>query len=173
MSKLGLAISIAAKAFENKLDKGGKPYILHCLWVMNKVRHLGEEVMIAAVLHDIIEDTDEKSEINYTFALLSEMGFSEKVIRLLHLLTHTEGTPYDDYIKAISVDKEATEIKKADLEHNSNITRLKGVRKKGSHTIWIQSPEGTTLRIKCTGKINISTCETNPTSHSDVMVEGI
>lgn len=42
----------------------------------------------------------------------------------------------------------------------------------GSHTIWIQSPEGTTLRIKCTGKINVSACETNPTSHSDIMVEG-
>ncbi|MBK7362868.1 MAG: GTP pyrophosphokinase [Micavibrio sp.] len=130
MSKLGLAISIASKAFENTLDKGGKPYILHCLWVMNKVRHLGEEAMITAILHDIIEDTDENSETNYTFAKLTELGFSDNVIGNLHLLTHNKETPYDEYIKAISVSKIATEVKKADLEHNSNITRLKGLRKK-------------------------------------------
>lgn len=130
MSKLGLAISIAAKAFQNKTDKSGKPYILHCLRVMNKVNQKDEEVMTAAVLHDVVEDTDEKSEINYTFALLSELGFSERVIRILHLLTHSPQTPYDDYIKAISVDKDATEIKLADLEDNSDITRLKGLRKK-------------------------------------------
>ena len=130
MSNLGLAISITAKAFENKTDKSGKPYILHCLRVMNGVSHLGEEVMCAGVMHDIVEDTDEQSEINYTFAKLTELGFSDKVVGLLHLLTHNKETPYDEYIKAIAVSKEATEIKKKDLEDNSNITRLKGLRKK-------------------------------------------
>jgi (p)ppGpp synthase/HD superfamily hydrolase len=124
MNKLGLAISIAAQAFEGKTDKGGNPYILHCLWVMNKVRHLGEEAMITAVLHDLIEDTD------WTFAKLTALGFSDKVIGDLHLLTHQKETDYMEYIKAISVSPIATEIKKADLEHNSNITRLKGLRKK-------------------------------------------
>ena len=130
MSKLGLAISIAAKAFENKVDKSGVPYILHCLTVMNKVRHLGEDVMICGILHDIVEDSDENSEINYTFAKLTELGFSDKVVGILHLLTHNKETPYDEYIKAIAVSKEATAIKMADLEHNSDITRLKGLRKK-------------------------------------------
>ena len=124
MNKLGLAISIAAQAFEGKTDKGGNPYILHCLWVMNKVRHLGEEAMITAVLHDLIEDTD------WTFAKLTALGFSDKVIGDLHLLTHQKETDYMEYIKAISVSPIATAIKKADLEHNSNITRLKGLRKK-------------------------------------------
>lgn len=128
MSKLGLAISIASKAFENKVDKGGKPYILHCLWVMNRVSHLGEEVMICAILHDLVEDCKEEG---YTFEFLTKQGFSDKIIGWLHLLTHDkENTPYDEYIKAISVSKEASEIKKADLEHNSNITRIKGFRKK-------------------------------------------
>ena len=31
LSKLGLAISIASKVFEDTTDKGGNPYILHCL----------------------------------------------------------------------------------------------------------------------------------------------
>jgi hypothetical protein len=52
------------------------------------------------------------------------------LVTMLHLLTHNKETPYDEYIKAISVHKIATEVKKADLEHNSNITRLKGLRKK-------------------------------------------
>lgn len=43
----------------------------------------------------------------------------------------------------------------------------------GSNTIWIQSPEGgTTLRLKCSGKINIEQCSNSPISHSDILVEG-
>jgi (p)ppGpp synthase/HD superfamily hydrolase len=121
---LGKAIAIAAEAFKDKRDKSGNPYILHCLWVMDGVKHLGEDVMIAAILHDLIEDTE------WTFAQLTSEGFNDKIIGILHLLTHNKETPYDEYIKAISVSKEATEIKKKDLEHNSNITRLKGLRKK-------------------------------------------
>ena len=123
-NKLGLAIAIAAEAFKDKTDKSGRPYILHCLWVMDGVKHLGDDVMIAAVLHDLVEDTD------WTFSQLTDMGFSDKVIGILYLLTHDKNTPYDEYIKAISVSKEATAIKLKDLEHNSNISRLKGLRKK-------------------------------------------
>jgi (p)ppGpp synthase/HD superfamily hydrolase len=118
-----LAISITAKAFEDILDKGGQPYILHCLRVMNNVQ--GDEcVKCASVMHDLIEDTD------WTFEQLTTLGFSDKTVGLLHLLTHQKETSYDDYIKSISVSKEATEIKMRDLEDNSNITRIKGARKK-------------------------------------------
>jgi len=42
-----------------------------------------------------------------------------------------------------------------------------------SHTIWVQGKEGgTTLRIKCTGKINTHTCKNSPLSHCDIMVNG-
>jgi (p)ppGpp synthase/HD superfamily hydrolase len=123
MNKLALAISITAKAFENVLDKGGQPYVLHCLRVMNNVQ--GDEcVKCASVMHDLIEDTA------WTFQELTALGFSDKTIGLLHLLTHQKETPYEDYIKAISVSKEATEIKLRDLEDNCNITRIKGLRKK-------------------------------------------
>jgi hypothetical protein len=43
----------------------------------------------------------------------------------------------------------------------------------GSNTIWIHSTEGgTTLRIKCTGKINVDQCENSPISHCDIMIDG-
>ena len=124
MNKLALAVSIAAKAFENKTDKSGKPYILHCLRVMNSVNQKDDELMCAAVLHDLIEDTE------YTFADITKLGFSDRVIGILHLVTHNKETPYMEYIKAISVSKDATQIKLADLKDNSDITRLKGLRKK-------------------------------------------
>lgn len=42
----------------------------------------------------------------------------------------------------------------------------------GGNTIWIQSEGGTTLRIKCTGKIRTDMCETSPISHCDIIVNG-
>lgn len=122
------AIKIAATAFENDFDKGGKPYIMHLLYVMHKVKHLGETAMICAILHDLVED---KEKSGYNFEYLRINGFSEEVILILQLLTHRkEETPYMDYIKALSVHPIATAIKKADLEHNTKVSRLKGLTKK-------------------------------------------
>ena len=124
MKKLALAIAIASEAFKNKTDKGGVPYILHCLFVMNEMPEDDEELRIAAVLHDLVEDTD------WTIERLRIEGFSERVLRIIYLLTHDPSVPYDDYIKNIALDIDAKKIKKADLRHNSDITRLKGLRKK-------------------------------------------
>jgi len=124
MAGLDRAIAIAAVEFEGKFDKGGKPYILHCFYVMNKVRHVSAVAMIAAVLHDLIEDT------KWTFDDLRKEGFSEEVITILDCLTHRDGEAYEDYIKRISMNRLATLIKLRDLEHNCKVTRMKGLRKK-------------------------------------------
>lgn len=102
---LGKAIAIASKAFENKTDKGGSPYILHCLWVMNQVRHLGEKHMIVAVLHDLLEDTD------WTAEDLIKQGFSLECVVNISLLTHRPGMSYDDYIQGISGNPIARAVK--------------------------------------------------------------
>ncbi len=125
---LTTAIKIAATAFEKDYDKGGTPYIMHLLYVMHKVKHLGETAMICAVLHDLIED--KQDEAGYDFDYLAHEGFSSEVIVILQLLTHRKETAYMDYIKALSVHPIAKAIKKADLEHNSKVSRLKGLRKK-------------------------------------------
>jgi len=121
---LDKAISITAQAFEGKLDKGGTPYILHCLHVMHKVRHLGSDAMQAAVMHDLIEDTD------WTLVDLHELGFNERVVTLVERMTHQEGESYDDYLDRIAVGQFSRAIKMADLKHNSDITRMKGLRAK-------------------------------------------
>ena len=42
-----------------------------------------------------------------------------------------------------------------------------------SHTIWVQGKQGgTTMRIKCTGKINTDVCQNSPISHCDIIVNG-
>jgi len=115
---LALAISVAAVQFQNVLDKGGSPYILHCLEVMYRVEHLGKEVMAAAVLHDILEDT------SLTVESLYDMGFSTRIIQLVCACTHLDGEDYMDYIKRVSYAKSARAIKLADLRHNMRPDRL-------------------------------------------------
>lgn len=126
MKMLGKAIAIAAKAFEVKTDRGGKPYILHCLWVMNATGGDDEDVLCAAVLHDLVEDCPE-----WTIKRLLDEGFSQRTVDIINILTHRKADQsYDDYIKGIALDTDCTRIKKKDLEHNSSITRLKGLGKK-------------------------------------------
>jgi (p)ppGpp synthase/HD superfamily hydrolase len=124
---LSKAIATASNCFINVNDRGGKPYILHCLHVMHNVSHLGDTAMICAVLHDVVEDCEAQG---VTFDFLRKEGFSEEVIVILQLLTHRKDTDYMQYIKALSVHPIAAAIKRADLEHNSQITRLKGLRAK-------------------------------------------
>lgn len=123
MSDLATAIAITAKAFENKLDKGGKPYILHCLRVMLELRSEDEELNCIAVMHDLIEDYPEYEEV------LINKGFSNRVMYALRLLNHKEKTitPYERYIKMLSYNADAVLVKRADLIDNSNIMRLKGL----------------------------------------------
>ena len=121
---LSKAIEIAAKAHSGVFDKGGKPYILHPLWVMNKVRFAGTKAMIVAVLHDVVEDT------LYQINDLIDLGIDDdEVITALKLLDF-RNVDYDQRIKEIANNDLAKLVKLRDIEHNSKVTRLKGLRKK-------------------------------------------
>lgn len=123
---LAKAIALASEVFKDTKDKGGKPYILHCLRVMNGVDQNDEELMAIAVMHDIAEDFKE-----YKMSTFIEMGFSVRVVTALALLTHDrEKQSYEDYIKAIAFNEDARRVKLSDLRDNSDITRLKGIGKK-------------------------------------------
>jgi (p)ppGpp synthase/HD superfamily hydrolase len=129
MKKLALAIAITAKAFKDVLDKGGHPYILHCIRVMNNLHTDDEELKSVAILHDYVEDIF-KNDPQRGLQSLREAGFSERVIVALDLLTHRDTTTYVDYIKILSHNEDARKVKLADLKDNSDITRLKGLCKK-------------------------------------------
>lgn len=123
---LGLAISIAAQVHESQKDRGGHAYILHPMRIMLRLRTTDEELMQIAILHDVVEDSDGK----FTLTRLSELGFSKRVTDALALLTHDKETPYEAYITKIATNVDAIKIKLEDLRDNSDITRLKGLRKK-------------------------------------------
>lgn len=118
-NQLSMAIFLASTAFLNINDKAGRPYIFHCLAVMDGVKHYhDDELSAAAVLHDIIEDT------NMTYSNLREAGLSEKVLNLIALLTHTKDERYETYINIIAMNTDAIKIKLADLAHNMQIQRM-------------------------------------------------
>ena len=120
---LSKAIAIASSAFVGEEDKSGEPYILHCLHVMNNVGD-DKEIMAIAVLHDVIEDT------RITQTDLIDAGLSIRIVQGVIRMTHKDGESYLDYIKRVSESMDTIIVKMADLEHNSNILRLKGVRDK-------------------------------------------
>jgi (p)ppGpp synthase/HD superfamily hydrolase len=120
---LGLAIEIAVEAHKGQEDKGGLPYILHPLHLMNQLM-FDIELAIIAVLHDVVEDSE------WTIEGLEGEGFSERVVSALVLLTHNPDDSYDEYIEKISTNLDAVLVKRKDLEHNTDVTRLKGLRPK-------------------------------------------
>ena len=71
---LGRAIEVATQAHAGQFDKGGKPYILHPLHLMNQLMFDIELAQIA-VMHDVVEDSD-----YYTLDILEKIGFSKRVI---------------------------------------------------------------------------------------------
>ena len=122
---LALAIALMAERFVNKVDKAGEPYILHILRVMNGLHTRDKERQIIAVFHDGPEDKV------ITIEEIRSLGFSERVITAVKLLTHDkENVAYQDYIKALAHNEDARLVKLSDLRDNSDITRLKGLTKK-------------------------------------------
>ena len=87
-----------------------EPYILHPLRVMAAVE--GRNAQIAAVLHDVIEDTE------VTLAELERAGYPDAVIHAVDCLTHRGGETYAAYIERLSTDPIATVVKVADLRDN-------------------------------------------------------
>lgn len=143
---LGQAIAIAAECHKNQLDKQGMPYILHPITVMlsNMQETPDYELLALAVCHDVIEDSADPLILEKLSEFPQTFRFS------LSLLTHPRSVSYEDYISRIgygtvtgdviggflsdSQKLEATvraiKVKIADLRHNSDITRLKGVTDK-------------------------------------------
>ena len=110
------AMKLCYKAHHGQVDKSGLPYVHHPLHLAEQMDD--EDSTIVALLHDVVEDTD------YTLEDIKGMDFGDAVVEALTLLTHDPEVLYMDYIKKIATNPLATKVKLADLEHNSDITRL-------------------------------------------------
>ena len=117
-----IALELAVEKHKNQTDKAGNPYILHPLHVMDNVNN--KEGKIVAILHDIIEDT------YITENYLLKIGLSKRIVDAVVALTRSEDMDYQEYIKNLSSNPLAKEVKLADLEHNMDLKRLPTLEEK-------------------------------------------
>ena len=121
---LGNMLVLVTNAHAGQFDRGGAPYILHPLKVMHYLKSDDEELMVMALGHDVIEDTD------VTYADLRAAGISERAIRGIAALTKLPGQTLAEYKVGVFANPDARRVKMADLRHNTDIRRLKGVTEK-------------------------------------------
>jgi (p)ppGpp synthase/HD superfamily hydrolase len=121
---LATMLVIATNAHAGQFDKGGNPYILHPLKVMHYTKSLDEEIQCIALGHDVIEDTD------VTYKDLRDSEISERVMDGIRALTKLPGQTLEEYKEGVFANRDAMIVKSADLRHNSDIRRLKGVTEK-------------------------------------------
>jgi (p)ppGpp synthase/HD superfamily hydrolase len=136
VTKIDKAIEFATKAHRNQFRKGTElPYISHPFSVAMLLREMGcdEEIVIAGVLHDVVEDTDYSlDDIEKKFGKrVAEIvnGCSEPdrnaswESRKKHTIEYLKNAPYE--IKIVSC---------ADKLHNIRTIR-RGFNKTG-HSFW-------------------------------------
>jgi (p)ppGpp synthase/HD superfamily hydrolase len=110
------AIRIAREAHAGQVDKSGKPYIDHPLRVMARVK--GAHAQMAAVLHDVIEDTDVTADD------LRKAGCPESVVTSVIALSKIPGEPRPSYYRRVSADPIAIIVKRADIADNTDPVRM-------------------------------------------------
>ena len=110
------ALKLCFQAHKDQVDKSGMPYVFHPFHLAEQMTD--ESTTIVALLHDVVEDTE------YTLEDLQAMGFQKEILDALALLTHNPDVPYMDYVVQIKANPIAKAVKLADLEHNSDLSRL-------------------------------------------------
>lgn len=113
---LGRAVTIAATAHQNQVDKANAPYILHPLRLMLRGQTPLEQIV--AVLHDVVEDSD------WTLEQLAAEGYPPEAMAALDCLTRRIDESYDEFIDRVLTNPLATRVKRYDLEDNMMLTRM-------------------------------------------------
>lgn len=116
-----IAENVAFELHEGQVDKAGKPYYLHVQFVAKAQSDV--ECAIVAWLHDTLEDTetteDELLEI-----------FPKRIVEYVKILTRGKAENYMEYIERVSMEYVTREVKKADLRHNMDLSRLPVIAEK-------------------------------------------
>lgn len=118
------AHELAAKAHTGQVDKLGVPYVEHVEAVRSLVELMGgnQVEQIAALLHDVIEDTD------LTKDDLRQAGVPEEAVFIVVALTHGPHEKRSRYIEqVVAHGLSAVMVKLADTMHNADPVRLAGL----------------------------------------------
>ena len=116
MSTLERAIEISASAHAGQVDKAGQPYILHPIRVMLRVS--SDHERMAAVLHDVVEDTPIALE------RLIQEGFPPEVISAVQALTKNPGESRLQAAARAAANPIARVVKLADNAENMDLSRI-------------------------------------------------
>ena len=116
MPTIERAIEIAATAHAGQRDKAGQPYIFHPLRVMLRVD--GAHEQMAAILHDVVEDT------SVTLDNLAQEGFPSEVLRAIAALTKLPGETRLEAAARAAADPVARKVKLADNAENMDLSRI-------------------------------------------------
>lgn len=122
MATVELAEQLATERHYGQIDKAGEPYIKHPERVANAV-NTPEEKM-AALMHDLIEDTDTTAEE------LLELGFPVVVVEAILSLTKRPGESRISAAHRTAANRIGVAVKLADVADNMNLDRLPQVTEK-------------------------------------------
>jgi len=122
MKRLQDAIEVATKYHRGQFRDSGEPYICHCMRVLQNVLDKKkdilsglllsfEDICIAAVLHDTLEDTE-----LLAVDIATKFGFD--VSDTVRILSRQKDETYASFIDRIKMNEVATIIKLADLKDN-------------------------------------------------------
>lgn len=136
---LGTAIRFASTAHNDQIDKAGQAYILHPIRVMCAMQPYGVVAMIAAVLHDVVEDCGVGLPAIENF-------FGLEVAEIVDAVSRRKGETYRAYIERASKHPIARQLKIKDIEDNSRPERavpsLVGMQKRHDMALKILEAEG-------------------------------
>ncbi len=109
------AMKIAYAAHHRQTDKAGIPYIFHPMHLAEQMED--EYSTCVALLHDVVEDTD---------VSLDDLAkiFPQEVVEAVAVMTHGKDEPYPEYVARVKENPIAKKVKLADLQHNSDQTRM-------------------------------------------------
>lgn len=117
-----LCLKIATEAHEGQRRWNGDPYITHPIRVAGNF--VNEGLRCIAVLHDVIEDTDE------TVESLINKGVGNEIIFAVNILTKKEDQDYTEYIEKVKFHGISKVVKQADLKDNLSDLKKGNLRDK-------------------------------------------
>ena len=130
MNRVELALEIAKRAHQGQTDKLGADYINHPIRVHRNLltndefkaldSQARQDCEVAALLHDVIEDSGDNGSERFEKEDLLALGFTPRSVELVELLTRKPGVEKDDYYRAINANKLARLVKWADIADNLN-----------------------------------------------------
>jgi (p)ppGpp synthase/HD superfamily hydrolase len=128
---IALCLKVATEAHKGQQRRGGDPYITHPLRVSNTFENVVKQCV--AILHDVLEDTDETEES------LIDKGITVEIVGHVKLLTKSPDQSYEDYLEAIKQCSACRDVKIADIVDNLTSDPTPKQIKKYREALWILS----------------------------------